>query len=196
MQFFKQNYIKYTDEELMDKAADGNNNAFEEIYNRYSAKLLGYFKRMLWRDNELAEDCLHKLFLKIIEKPELFDSTRSFKTWIYSAAHNICKNEYRRMETHPNINTTQHPIIGEEALPPNQERSVDNSKFLKDLEAELEGISEKHSHTFKLRYFEHLNLKEIAEIMECSEGTVKSRLYYALKALADKLKPYKTLLQK
>lgn len=196
MQFFKKNYTKYNDEELMDLATGGEERAFTEIYDRYSARLLGYFKRMLWRDNELAEDCLHKLFLKIIEKPELFDTTRNFKTWVYSAAHNICKNEYRRMETHPNINTTQQPVIGEEALPPSQERKVDNAKFIKDLELELEVLSDKHRDTFKLRYFEHLSLKEIAEVMECSEGTVKSRLYYALKALADKLKPYKTLLQK
>ena len=64
----------------MTKAAEGNGAAFEELYARYSGKLLSYFKRMLWSDKELAEDCLHKLFLKIIEKPELFDTSRNFKT--------------------------------------------------------------------------------------------------------------------
>ncbi len=195
MQFIKNKYTKYTDEELMTKAAEGNGSAFEELYARYSGKLMSYFRRMLWSDKELAEDCLHKLFLKIIEKPELFDTSRNFKTWIYSAAHNICKNEYRRMDTHPNINNTQQSVMGEEALPPMQERAVDNQKFLDDLEQELETLGENHRTTFRLRYFEHLSLKEIAEVMECSEGTVKSRLYYSLKALADKLKPYKSLLK-
>lgn len=195
MPFFKNQYTKYTDEELMGKAAKGDGSAFEELYARYSNKLFGYFRRMLWQNKELAEDCLHKLFLKVIEKPELFDTSRNFKTWIYSAAHNICKNEYRRMETHPNINTTQQPVMGEESLPPMQDKKVDNQKFLNDLEVELQQLSDKHRETFKLRYFEHLSLKEIAEVMECSEGTVKSRLYYALKALADKLKPYKSLLK-
>lgn len=179
----------------MQKASQGNGAAFEELYIRYGAKLLSYFKRMLWNDKELAEDCLQKLFLRIIEKPELFDTNRNFKTWIYSAAHNICKNEYRRMDTHPNINKTQQPVLGEEALPPSQERKVDHQRFLNDLEEELETLGENHRTTFRLRYFEHLSLKEIAEVMECSEGTVKSRLYYSLKTLADKLKPYKTLLK-
>lgn len=194
MRFIKVSFQKYSDEELMQKAAEGHRRAFEELYERYSAKMLGYFHRMLWKDKELAEDCLHKLFLNIIEKPGLFDASRSFKTWLYSAAHNICKNEYRRMERHKPDDTLQQQAPVGETLPPLQENIFDNKQFLKALETELEELGENHRETFRLRYFEQLSLKEIAAVMECSEGTVKSRLFYSIKTLSEKLKPFKSLL--
>lgn len=201
MQFFRQNLKKYSDEELMRKASEGNPRAFDELYERYSARLLTYFHRMLWKNKELAEDCLHRLFLKIIEKPGLFKTDRNFKTWIYSAAHNMCKNEYRRMEYHKITDDTVQSGVGAESfndikdnypLPGNM---LDNKLFMHSLECELDNLSENHRQVFTLRYFEHLSLKEIADVMECSEGTVKSRLFYALKQLAEKLKPFKNLLQ-
>lgn len=196
MQLFKASLAKNTDEELMQKATAGNSRAFEELYNRYATKLLGYFTRMLWKDRELAEDCLHKLFLNIIEKPELFNPSRSFKTWLYSSAHNLCKNEYRRMKHQsPDDGMIQQPAVSEPALPAIQEHLFDNKQFLAALETELEQLGENHRQTFELRYFDHLSLKEIALVMECSEGTVKSRLFYALKALSQKLTPFKNLLQ-
>jgi RNA polymerase sigma factor (sigma-70 family) len=196
MQFFKASLKKYTDEQLMQKATEGNGRAFEELYERYATKLLSYFHRMLWKDKELAEDSLHKLFLKIIENPEQFDTTRNFKTWLYSAAHNLCKNEYRRMKNHlPDETVAQQPAMGEQSMPPMQENTFDNKQFLTALDTELDLLTDNHRQTFELRYFEHLSLKEIADIMQCSEGTVKSRLFYALKALSQKLKPFKNLLQ-
>ncbi|HYG14948.1 MAG TPA: sigma-70 family RNA polymerase sigma factor [Bacteroidia bacterium] len=201
MQFFRQSLKKYSDEELMQRAGEGNSRAFDELYGRYSARLFTYFHRMLWKNKELAEDCLHRLFLKIIEKPELFNTEKNFKTWIYSAAHNMCKNEYRRMEQHKNADDTVQSGVGSESLInikddyPLPGNMLDNKLFMRSLENELDSLSENHRQTFTLRYFEHLSLKEIADIMECSEGTVKSRLFYALKQLADKLKPFKNLLQ-
>src|SRR5215212_7422084 len=161
MRFFRQDLKKYSDEELMQKACEGNSRAFDELYERYSARLLTYFHRMLWKNKELAEDCLHRLFLKIIEKPELFKADRNFKTWIYSAAHNMCKNEYRRMEQHKNADDTVQSGAGTEIkdnypLPGN---IMDNKLFMRSLENELDSLSENHRQTFTLRYFEHLSLK-------------------------------------
>lgn len=193
MRFFRSSLQNHTDEELMQKAAAGNSHAFEIIYERYSAKLLGYFHRMLWKDRELAEDCLHKLFLKLIEKPELFNAQYSFKTWIYSIAHNMCKNEYRRMEK-INGDNIQQKVAADAAEKPLGDLALDNKKFIAALDKELGQLGENHRQTFELRYFEHNSIKEIAQIMQCSEGTVKSRLFYTLKALAKNLGAYKNLL--
>src|SRR4051794_3865958 len=85
-----------TDEELMRLVQRGEERALTELYHRYSKKLVRYFHRMLWRDDDKAQDFLHDLFIKIIEKPDQFNPERKFSTWIYSAAFNMCKNEYRR----------------------------------------------------------------------------------------------------
>src|SRR5687768_6091898 len=87
-----------SDEELMALVERGSHASLDELYARYSGRLLAYFTRMLDRDEALAQDFLHDLFLKIKERPELVDTRRGFRTWMYSVAHNMCKNEYRRRQ--------------------------------------------------------------------------------------------------
>src|SRR5690554_7300909 len=75
----------------------GDERAFDEIYQRYGSKLAAYFTRKLKHDKEKGEDFMHDLFAKLIDRPELFDPNRSFKTWVYSVANNMCIN---RSEEH------------------------------------------------------------------------------------------------
>src|ERR1700744_1321657 len=88
-------YSLMNDQELMFHLQQGEASAFDELYTRYSKRLLGYFIRMLNFDKEKAQDSLHDVFLKIIEKPEQFDRTRSFKSWVFTIAYNTCKNHYK-----------------------------------------------------------------------------------------------------
>ncbi|MHB9142065.1 MAG: RNA polymerase sigma factor, partial [Paludibacter sp.] len=95
MALFKKNHTTKTDEELMSLLTKGGQSAFDELYSRYSKPLLNFFFRMLNSDREKAEDLLHDLFLKVIEKPEIFDVNKKFNTWFYTLASNMIKNEYR-----------------------------------------------------------------------------------------------------
>ena len=65
-------YHKKTDEDLMALLQRGDHRAFGHIYDRYAPRLKAFFVRMLWADQELAEDQVHDLFSKIIDTPELF----------------------------------------------------------------------------------------------------------------------------
>jgi RNA polymerase sigma-70 factor (ECF subfamily) len=67
---------------------------------------------------------------------------------------------------------------------------VQDAQFLKDFETTLQALDEKHRSVFTLRHLDGLALKEIAEILEINEGTVKSRLFYATKFLANQLNVY------
>ncbi len=98
----KGKYSRISDEHLMISVHHGDVYAFNELYNRYSKRLLYYFYRMLGSSQEKSRDFLQDIFIKIIERPELFDTTRKFSTWIFSVAHNMCKNEYRRMAVRSN----------------------------------------------------------------------------------------------
>jgi RNA polymerase sigma-70 factor (ECF subfamily) len=60
----------------------------------------------------------------------------------------------------------------------------------------LEALDQKHSEAFKLRHIEGLSIKEIAQVLEISEGTVKSRLFYATKYLAASLKDFNPVMNK
>src|SRR6266568_4196340 len=88
---------QFTDEILIVRMINGDCKAFNTLYARYKDRLLYYFYRMLGNSNEKAQDFLQDIFMKLIDKAETFDSSRKFSTWIFSIAHNMCKNEYRRM---------------------------------------------------------------------------------------------------
>lgn len=187
MQLFKKDFSKYTDEDLMRSFTEGDKRAFEIIYERYEAFMVNFFYRKLWSDRIKAEDFAHNLFTKIIDKPESFDLNRNFKTWLFSVANNMCKNEYKKQEVRKN---TGYDIPdGVEAKDETRQAdvNVDASNFNEELKAELNKLNEKHREVFMLRHFEGLSLNEIAETLEINAGTVKSRLHHATKTLAEKL---------
>ena len=196
MRLFKPTYGKLTDEELMVSITKGDDRAFSELYDRYSKPLYHYFLRLLWRNDELAEDLVQDLFVKIIKKPELFDSSRSFKTWIYVVATNMCKNEYRKKEVRRNVSSglDKHYSLFDAST--NVLDEVQHSFFKDAFEIGLNDLDEKHRTVFTLRHMEGLAIKEIAEILNTSEGTVKSRLFYATKYLAEGLHDFNPVVNK
>lgn len=175
-----------SDEALMQAIARRNEQAFAVLYDRYGPRMYRFFLRMLWGDAAKAEDFTQEVFLKIIEKPQLFNPERNFRTWIYVMASNLCKNEYRRPRA------AEVPLeqtdIWEEDLP----EKLDKQLFEADLQASIARLSPAHRQCFVLRYQEELSVAEISEIMDCPEGTVKSRLHYALQQVSSQLEAWKT----
>lgn len=184
-----------SDEELMLHIGNGEAAAFDEIYQRYGKRLLGYFIRMLNFDKHLAEDALQDLFLKIAESPEKFDTTRSFKTWIFSIASNSCKNYYRHQKVVNNsaeeMKYLQFQVNENEFL--KMASKIDALHFRKVLDEVLNGLAEEKKEAFILKYQEDKTIADIAFIQSCPEGSVKSRLHYTLKILEEKLRIFKPL---
>jgi len=170
----------------MQKFAEGSERAFTELYGRYSSALLRFMSKMLNYNESLAQDLLHEVFLVIIEQPERFDTSRNFKSWVYTVAANRCKKHYREKKTddlESLLDSTNTPNIV-------LTDQLDQRAFKKDLRKELAQLSYEHRCTFILRYQERLSVKDIATIMDCSEGTVKSRTHYCLKSLSTSLAVY------
>ncbi len=190
MKIFRAQHNTFTDEELMQAISKGDKRAFDELYNRYAAALLRYFMRMLWKDREKSEDFVHDLFAKIVNKPEYFDPTRSFKTWVYSVANNMCKNEYKKAEVRKGMSNglDNHYALSDTSV--NVMNEVQDSFFQEAFVKNLAELDDKHKEVFSLRHIEGLSIKEIAEVLEINEGTVKSRLFYATKYLAESLKEF------
>ncbi|MEJ6505834.1 MAG: RNA polymerase sigma factor [Crocinitomicaceae bacterium] len=194
MRIFKPQYGKLPDEELLVLIAKGDQRAFDEVYSRYSQPLFGYFMKLLARDKEKCEDMVHDLFAKIIRKPDYFDVKRSFRTWVYSVASNMCKNEYKRMAVRKNVKNDIEPA---EFIQSSSDtlKTVHEKSFSDSLCHELNKMDEKHKSVFILRHFDGFSMKEIAEALEINEGTVKSRLFYATKSLAGTLKQFNPIYQ-
>ena len=189
MRIFQKQVKQLSDEELMKLLSKGNQKAFDEIYLRYSDVLFGYFMKMLARDKEKCEDMVHDLFAKIIRKPDYFNVDRSFRTWVFSVACNMCKNEYKRMSVRKHVSNDFEPTKSLQAESDTLKK-VHESTFSESFYKALNALDEKHKNVFALRHFEGLSMKEIAETLEINEGTVKSRLFYATKTLAKELKEF------
>lgn len=168
----------------MKQIVSGDQAAFSELYLRYKNRMYYYFYRMLGNSAELANDFLQELFLKLIEKPESYNSSYNFSTWLYSVANNMCKNEYRRRSVQNEYQSVEslvnlHDFQSDSTIEPEQ--------VVEKIFQTLDQLGEEHRSAFLLRYREGFSIKEVAEILELPEGTVKSRLFYAKKLLAEKL---------
>lgn len=193
----KNRFSIYPDEELMFYLSNGEVLAFDELYERYSKRLMIYFTRMLNFDKDLAEDALQDLFLKIAEHPEKFDRSRSFKTWIFSVASNTCKNYYRHKKV---LQQSQEELFYRDTRVNENSflrlaNKLDALEFRKMMEEVLEELPPEKKEAFILKYQEEKSIAEIAFIQNCPEGSVKSRLHYTLKILEGRLHIFNPVIQ-
>ena len=191
MLLFQKNQSIRSDEELMSLLTNGGQSAFDELYKRYSKPMLNFFYRLLDRDRERAEDMLHDLFLKIIERPERYDSSRSFRAWFYTLAGNMVRNEFRSRQ----ISNDYERVVSvqSEMLTDGPEVALDRQLFERQLQWEIDRFDPEQKMLFQFRFVEEMTVRQIAEIIECPEGTVKSRLFHLTRQLAKKLSIYKPL---
>jgi RNA polymerase sigma-70 factor (ECF subfamily) len=175
----------YSDERLMLLIASKDALAFELLYERYQSRMFGYLLRQMAYDSDKANDVLHDVFLKVIENAKKFDAAQSFKTWLFTIAYNLCKNEFRKKEysDEHQRHIANHVDFWEEQNP-------DHALFQEQFEQSAQKLSYEHRTVFELRHKEGLALKEIAEIMDSNLGTIKSRLHYATKFLAVELQAF------
>jgi len=160
--------------------------AYSILYERHFPALSKY---IAWQvhDLEKGKDLAQNIFLKLYQNPNSFDTSRNFKVWLFTVAKNRWKNELRN-EAIRSKHKALVPIETTAFIADIEEKD----ERLKNLNAALAKLSENHKEVFVLKYSNGLSIKEIAEVIDCSEGTVKSRLFYALKQLKDQLAP-KTL---
>lgn len=173
----------------MSSLQKGDESAFNELYDRYSNRILYYMYKMLRQDEAKAQDFTQDVFLKVVEFSNKFDTSKSFKTWIFTIAANHCKNYFRSNKQTFNIddmNLTEH---SHDSTTINYEEE----EFRLLLNSELDKLSDSYKETFILRHHEGLKLKEIAVILDCPVGTVKSRLNHVTQQLAEKLKVFQKI---
>ena len=125
--------------------------------------------------------------MKVIEKGAYFDPKQKFSTWLYAVAGNMCKNEYRRKERRPEQAMPDHLEVAMAREGFYLDSETDQQLFREHLEKALEQLDYNHRQCFILRFQQELNIKEISEVLGCPEGTVKSRIYYTPRKLAEKL---------
>lgn len=170
-----------TDEELLASIINGQVSAFDELYTRYHKRLLYYFYRMLGNNEQIAQDFMQDIFFKVIDKPHMFDHRKKFSTWIFSIAHNMCKNEYRRQDVRKIIVKTDNP----DTFYMDANEKNDHEKIIAAIFNELDSFDENQKTAFLLKYREGFSIGEISDTLGLPAGTVKSRLFYTRKKLQE-----------
>ncbi|MBF0199420.1 MAG: RNA polymerase sigma factor [Planctomycetes bacterium] len=169
--------------------------SWESIYAQHYSEILKYCGNYS-SSKEQAEDLCHDVFIKAYEKLDQFDpSIASIRTWLYRIARNYCLNKIRDTRRHKEIEkfcwsksffatTTRLHIVSPSSGPEteiinNDERDI----FLNN----LGDINAEQRECLILKYYEDMSRNEIANILGIPVATVKSRLYYGLKSLREKL---------
>lgn len=176
-----------SDELLMEKLKAGDSSAFGHLYDRYSVKLFRYILRLLNGNHMKAEDFLQDVFLRIIEHSNSFQEYQIFKTWIYAIATNLCRNEWRNTE---NRNKLMEKHIPWETANKLHEDKVEINEFKTQLNKKIAQMDTQTREIIILRYYQEMSVKEIAEIISIPDGTVKSKLFYTIKSLSEKLNAF------
>lgn len=175
-----------SDEDLIRLMHRGEKSAFETIYERYFKKLV-WFAQTQVNNQDLAKDIVQEVFLKLIEHPEKFDVNRKFSTWIYTLTINKCKQHIRNNSNRQSI---LNQLFKENGFS-TQSHQLDNQQLIEQITTIKEALNEKEKLILNLRYEQELSIKDISEIINIPEGSVKSGIFYILKKFANQLKEFK-----
>jgi RNA polymerase sigma-70 factor (ECF subfamily) len=166
---------------LVRRCQEGDPGALRQLYEAHATGLLRFLERLLG-DAGLAEDYCQEAFLRIWRKAELFDPRRgAFSAWLYRAAANLAYNRLAlRSSSETNLETTGE--IGD-SRDPQPVDTVSGDERADLLHSALSRLSPRDRVILTLRHIEERPVAEVAEILEIPEGTVKSRVHYALRRL-------------
>lgn len=181
------------EEELITRSQDGDINAFEELVARYERKVYTIAYRFMGNQED-ACDLAQEAFLKAYQSLKGFRKEASFSTWMARIISNVCKDQLRKNKKVYQSSLDEDVWLEEGTVKKQlkDERPTPEQEYeRKELKEYLQGLINNLKPEFKmvviLRDIEGYSYEEIAEMLDCSLGTVKSRLSRARKALKDQI---------
>lgn len=170
-----------SDEALMLRVKDGNHDAFSELLRRYERQLTVFFLRQLG-DEDGARDLLMDTFLRIYKAAYRYEPRAKFSTYIYQVARNLIINEaqkraFRKTDSLDQINEESSVQLAGRDPDPEQVLSRREQQLM--VQQALEELPEDQRTILILVEYQDLSYERVAQIMNCSVGTVKSRMHRA-----------------
>ncbi|MBL7685508.1 MAG: RNA polymerase sigma factor [Deltaproteobacteria bacterium] len=178
-----------SDEELMLSFQRGEVKSFEELYLRHKKPVYNYIVRYTNSPDE-SEEVFQEVFIKLHRAAPSYVPTAKFTTWLYTIVRNLCIDHHRKKIIRPTISMDETYEDGSTSLrdrlaseDPAQDALNSDLEISKILEEALTHINEDQREVFLLREKSGLKFEEIAETLNVSVNTVKSRMRYALESL-------------
>lgn len=191
----KKEFDDFTDEKLMCIVQKGDMDAFSELAQRYEKKLLSFLHRFVGSTAQ-AEDLLQATLLRVYRARRRFKGGGKFSTWLYTIAANLAK-DYLRKTKRCRFVSLEAPVghnanvidfyaaEGESASDVAQRKETSRMVRLA-----VSRLPEQQRLTVLLSHYENMSYGEIARVLGCSKGTVKSRVFRAKMKLKEFLADY------
>ena len=179
-----------SDEQLVALTVKGDVSAFNEIVARWESRLYSFVYRYLG-DPEDAKDITQESFVRAYSHLDGFRGQSKFSSWLYQIALNLCRSKLRRQKARPTVSIDdredENPLwaVADERPTP-ADTTLEQERAVAVREA-LARLPEAQRTVIILKEYNGLKFREIAEILDTPESTVKSRLYHGLEALAKAL---------
>lgn len=186
-----------SDETLMEQLGGGDDEALAELVRRYQQDVYRFCLHYL-KNVEVAREMVQETFLRVYVARERFDVSKRFKPWMLCIARNLCLNEIKRKKT-VQMETLEEYASSSRAESGDLLRSTADGplEILQTAERRqvllraLDDLPEEAREIVVLRYFEKLSAREIADIVESTEGAIRTRLHRILKQLREVFEPQK-----
>ncbi len=159
---------------IIKQAKDGNRKALESLLTDSYSFVYGYLLT-LSRDEELAKDITQEVMVKAIVNIHRFRGDSKFSTWLVSMAVNRYKDMVKK----------KAPALTGELVAESAETAAVKNETSQQLKSAIDKLPDKHRQAFLLKYFQGLTYEEIAQVLECPIGTVRSRLHHSLIKLRE-----------
>ena len=183
------------DQQLVERAQQGDKRAFELLVVKYQRKLARLLSRLI-RDPAEIEDVSQEAFIKAYRALPSFRGDSAFYTWLYRIGINTAKNflasRGRRAPTSTDFNAEEAETFddAEQLRDINTPENELMSKQIADtVNKAMEGLPEELRVALTLREIEGMSYEDIAAMMNCPIGTVRSRIFRAREAVAERLRP-------
>jgi RNA polymerase sigma-70 factor (ECF subfamily) len=183
------------DHKLIGACQKGDNRAFETLVTRHRGKVYGMIHNMIKNEAD-AWDLSQEVFLKVWKALPRFEARAKFSTWLYRITHNVVYDWLRKRRI-DSASDLDEEILNESDIASGArttpttvarpDQALANSELGERINAAVATLNAEHRETILLREVQGFDYKEIAKVMECSLGTVMSRLYYARKKLQSLL---------
>ena len=183
------------DQKLVEKAQKGDKKAFGILVEKYNKKLTRLLSRMV-RDQSEIEDIVQDSFIKAYRAINNFRGDSAFYTWLYRIGINTAKNHLVSLGRRPKaVNSVELEDI-ENFADGHEMRNLETpestmmtNEIVTTVNQTIELLPDDLRQAISLREMDGLSYEEIADIMNCPIGTVRSRIFRARDAISDKLKP-------
>jgi len=174
------------DAELVKKLKDSKlkDSAFSQLLDIYQERLYWHIRKIVVT-HENADDVLQNTFIRIYKSIQNFQEKSSLHTWMYRIAYNesirfLDKNKKKDYDNIDAISESNLEVLFEDVY-------FDGDEIQKKLTKIINKFSVKQKRVFQMKYFDDLSFREISEILEVSESTLKSTYYAAVKIIEEKI---------